>query len=186
MLARKSPRMKQSIAARAAVESCRQNIMMPSPSDLPFKHDPLSTPSSIRLLKRLDPSPDGNLRFSLVTKDLDDTTSPPHICLSYTWDTTPFITPPTMASWSVSRCCSGVGAGATRTTKATSPRIWRQKKAMTPSPPLLKPRRQGRQKKSKGRPASPWPRDVCRGPWSGPTPFASIRKMSSRRAPKRP
>ncbi|QLI68820.1 uncharacterized protein G6M90_00g064520 [Metarhizium brunneum] len=73
---------------------------MPSPSDLLFKHDPLSTPSSIHLLERLNPSPDGNLCFSLVAKDLDDTTSPPHICLSYTWDTTPSITPPTRASWS--------------------------------------------------------------------------------------
>lgn len=50
-----------------------------------FTYAPLPNSSSIRLLERLDPTPDGTLCFSLVTQDLEDPSSNPYACLSYTW-----------------------------------------------------------------------------------------------------
>ncbi|KAK2616988.1 hypothetical protein QQS21_000077 [Conoideocrella luteorostrata] len=54
-------------------------------SPLPFKYNKLPTPSSIRLLQRLNPADDGTLHFSLITQDLNDQNHVPYTCLSYTW-----------------------------------------------------------------------------------------------------
>lgn len=48
-----------------------------------YLYAPLPTPSSIRLLRRLDETSDGLLSFVLDVVDLHD--SPRYHCLSYTW-----------------------------------------------------------------------------------------------------